>query len=78
MQVDVAGRWEIEIHQKYKEHQAIMDVGVLRCTSKWRPQGDLNPCRRRESRPVLPTALEFLGSRKRLGASSCYQVRPFL
>ena len=48
MQADEAGLRETISEGKNKECQGLLNLGILLCTQIWRPQGDLNPCRRRE------------------------------
>ena len=50
MQPDKRGRRETLLTQKKKGYQCVLHIDILHCTFFWRPQGDLNPCRRRESR----------------------------
>ena len=69
MQADEVGLRETVLERKNKERQDVMHLGVLYCTQIWRPQGDLNPCRRRErplpSYPSLPVTPFFARSAKK-------------
>ena len=49
-----AGRWGTQIALQKQKRQGILYLAALCDTQIWRPQGDLNPCRRRESRYTTP------------------------